>query len=253
MDKMADTALTFEQVSYIFPNETIPFINNLSFSLRSGKMYALVGSSGCGKSTLFRLITGLLEPAAGAVCVSGASSHQAGSACAYMPQRDMLLPWRTVEDNVALPLELARVPVAQRHRRVTEMLDRVGLTGYGEKYPNELSGGMRQRAAFARTLLTERDLLLLDEPFSALDALTRMDMQDWLRAMLRVLEKTVILITHDVEEALYLADEVLVIADQPVTTLRRYELSGRTERTRSDVYAMRSLQETLLTMIRGTV
>ena len=182
-------------------------LDGLDMSVREGEVVALVGPSGCGKSTLLELVAGLQEANEGALEVRGEA--------AYMPQRDLLLPWRDALGNAALALEAAGVKRREARRRAAPLLERLGLGQFEHARPHELSGGMRQRVAFVRTLVTGRPLLLLDEPFGALDALTRAAMQDWLAAALQAEPRTVLLVTHDVTEALLLADRVAVLSPRP--------------------------------------
>ncbi len=173
--------LEFQNVSYQYPSEDFDIIDHLSFAVEPGSFHCIIGISGCGKSTIFRMTNGLLKPKAGTILVEGKPIAGRKRYCGYMPQKDLLFPWRTVGENVALPLEIqGELTRAERRDRAEAALADVGLAGCGSKMPDELSGGMRQRAAFARTMLTGCDLLLLDEPFSALDFLTRISMQEWL-------------------------------------------------------------------------
>jgi len=191
--------------------------------VEAGEFVTLVGPSGSGKSTLFNLVAGLLEPDEGEVWLDGRLPRVRTGNFGYMPQRDLLFPWRSVTDNVAIPLELEGVNRGAARVRADAMLARFGLEEFGGFYPAALSGGMRQRAALLRTILTQRDVLLLDEPFGALDALTRRELQDWLLELWREYSKTIFFITHDVEEALYLGDRVFVLSSRPghiVETLR---------------------------------
>jgi NitT/TauT family transport system ATP-binding protein len=172
----------------------------------------IVGRSGAGKSTLLSLVAGLDEPDAGTVDVAGATGVRERLArCALMPQRDCLLPWRTALDNAGLALENRGVARPAARRRAQPLFERLGLGGAEQLPPTRLSGGMRQRVAFVRTLLAEKDVLLLDEPFGALDAITRAELQEWLAQALAVEPRTVLLVTHDVEEALLLCDRVVVL------------------------------------------
>ena len=180
-----------------------------------GEFVALVGPSGCGKSTLLNVIAGLLEPDEGEVWLDGAPAARRLGRVAYMPQRDALLPWRSVLDNAALGLEVAGGSRGEARERARRLLPRFGLAGFGDRYPSALSGGMRQRAAFLRTVLSERGVLLLDEPFGALDALTRRSLQEWLLDLWADLGRTILMVTHDVEEALLLADRVAVMTARP--------------------------------------
>jgi ABC-type nitrate/sulfonate/bicarbonate transport system ATPase subunit len=189
---------------------------DLSLSCEPSEVLGVVGPSGCGKSTLLELICGLAEPSAGVVTVGGCPvGRERLRRCALMPQRDLLLPWRSALDNAALALELAGSSRRQARRRVEPLFERFGLAGFARARPYELSGGMRQRVAFLRTLLAGKPLLLLDEPFGSLDSITRADMQEWLAATLGEEPRTVVLVTHDVEEALFLCDRVLVLSGRP--------------------------------------
>jgi ABC-type nitrate/sulfonate/bicarbonate transport system ATPase subunit len=177
---------------------------------------AIVGPSGCGKSTLLNMICGLDEPTAGTIQVLDATSAaQRLRRCAWMPQRDLLLPWRDVLGNAALALENCAFPPAAARRQVAPMVARFGLAGFEDKPPRELSGGMRQRVSFLRTLVAGKEVLLLDEPFGALDSITRGDLQQWLRGALDEEPRTVVLVTHDVEEALLLGRRVAVMSPRP--------------------------------------
>ena len=173
----------------------------------------VVGRSGSGKSTLLSLVAGLDEPDAGTIAVGGETRARDRLArCALMPQRDCLLPWRSALDNAALALENAGVPRGEARSRAAPLFARLGLAGAERLRPAKLSGGMRQRVAFLRTLLADKPVLLLDEPFGALDAITRAELQEWLADALAVEPRTVVLVTHDVEEALLLCDRVLVLS-----------------------------------------
>jgi ABC-type nitrate/sulfonate/bicarbonate transport system ATPase subunit len=173
----------------------------------------IVGRSGAGKSTLLSLVAGLDEPDAGRVAVAGETAARERLArCALMPQRDCLLPWRTALDNAGLALENAGLPRGEARRRAAPLFERLGLAGSELLRPEKLSGGMRQRVAFLRTLLADKPVLLLDEPFGALDAITRAELQEWLAGALAAAPRTVLLVTHDVEEALFLCECVFVLA-----------------------------------------
>ncbi len=191
-------------------------LEGVDLTVRQDEVLAVVGPSGCGKSTLLELIAGLQEPDEGSVSVAGASGAAARrAACAFMPQRDLLLPWRDALANAALALECQGVPRAQARRRAEPLFERFGLAEFEHARPAELSGGMRQRVAFLRTLLPGRQVLLLDEPFGALDSITRASMQRWLAGALAQEPRTVLLVTHDVEEAVFLADRVAVLSPRP--------------------------------------
>jgi ABC-type nitrate/sulfonate/bicarbonate transport system ATPase subunit len=183
-------------------------VEGLDLEVRAGETVAVVGPSGCGKSTLLELLAGLQQPDAGRV-------DGGGEACAFMPQSDLLLPWRDALSNAGLALECAGASKAEARRAAAPLFERFGLKDFEDAYPRQLSGGMRQRVAFLRTLLAGRPALLLDEPFGALDSITRASMQEWLTGALAEEPRTLVLVTHDVEEALYLADRVAVMSPRP--------------------------------------
>lgn len=244
-------ALDVRGLTYRFDPDSLLF-DNLSFSIQKGEFVSLLAPSGVGKTTLFRLIAGLLEPDAGEIRLSGGESALPGAEAGtgagvqlgtgsgltapprgkpkrlglagYMPQRDGLMPWRTVLDNAALGLEVAGMPKGEARRRVRELLPSFGLEQSADRLPAELSGGMRQRVSFLRTLLAGQELLLLDEPFSALDAMTRLDMQEWLLQVWEEHRKTILFITHDVDEALFLSDRVLVACTSPIGRLEEFRV-----------------------------
>ena len=188
-------------------------LDGLSLRVRPREVVAVVGPSGCGKSTLLELVAGLQQPNAGHVSVGDAEDRRV--ACAYMPQRDLLLPWRDALGNAALALECQGVSKDEARRRAEPLFERFGLAEFERTRPAGLSGGMRQRVAFLRTLLPGRPVLLLDEPFASLDSITRSSMQQWLADALVAEPRTVLLVTHDVEEAVFLADRVAVVSPRP--------------------------------------
>jgi NitT/TauT family transport system ATP-binding protein len=183
-------------------------LDGVDLEVRSGEAVAVVGPSGCGKSTLLELLAGLQAPDGGRV-------EGGGDACALMPQSDLLLPWRDALSNAGLALECAGASKAEARRAAAPLFERFGLKDFEDAFPRQLSGGMRQRVAFLRTLLSGRPALLLDEPFGALDSITRASMQEWLVETLAEEPRTLVLVTHDVEEALYLADRVMVMSPRP--------------------------------------
>jgi NitT/TauT family transport system ATP-binding protein len=193
-------------------------LDGLDLNLPAHGRLGIVGRSGAGKSTLLGLVAGLDEPDDGTIAVFGDVSPAGRLArCALMPQRDCLLPWRTALDNACLALENQGLPRAEARRRARPLFARFSLAGAESLRPVRLSGGMRQRIAFLRTLLAGKDVLLLDEPFGALDAITRSELQEWLTGLLAVEPRTVVLVTHDVEEALLVCDRVIVLSDGRVT------------------------------------
>ncbi len=248
--------LRFDNVSYQYPGEDFDIIDGLSFSVEPGSFHCIVGVSGCGKSTIFRMINSLLPPKAGTISVNEKPITAREHYCGYMPQKDMLFPWRTIGENLALPLEIQRgYTKAQQRDMIDATLADVGLDGCRDKRPDELSGGMRQRAAFARTMLTGSDLLLLDEPFSALDFLTRISMQEWLLEQWQRHKKTILFITHDVEEAIFLSSSVLVVEKTPIHALREIPVPMSYPRTRQDLIRpeVAALREQLVEMLRKQV
>jgi ABC-type nitrate/sulfonate/bicarbonate transport system ATPase subunit len=214
--------IALESVSKTFTGEGRPVqaLRDVSMQVQPGEFVTIIGPSGSGKSTLFNLIVGLLEPDSGTICIDGDICAERTGRVGYMPQRDLLLPWRSVLDNAIIPLEIRGTQRDAARQRARDLLPLFGLEDFAGEYPSTLSGGMRQRAALLRTILTDRDVLLLDEPFGALDALTRRELQDWLLGVWREFGQTVVFITHDVEEALYLGDRVLVLSERPGTVTR---------------------------------
>jgi ABC-type nitrate/sulfonate/bicarbonate transport system ATPase subunit len=200
-------------------------LERIDLESESGEVIGIVGPSGCGKTTLLELVAGLRPADRGTISVGGRSTPaERLERCAYMPQRDLLLPWLSAVDNAALALRIARVPRAEAQHRASSHFERLGLAGFEATRPAELSGGMRQRVAFLRTLMAGRPVLLLDEPFASLDAITRAEMQSWLASVLREDRHAVLLVTHDVEEALYLSDRVLVLSPRPARVTDRIEI-----------------------------
>jgi ABC-type nitrate/sulfonate/bicarbonate transport system ATPase subunit len=214
---MSTPRIELRNVSKTFAgiDRAVPALEDVSFKVMPGEFVTIIGASGSGKSTLFNLCVGLLEPDSGEILIDGKKPQNRAGMVGYMPQRDLLLPWRSVLDNVIVPLEIQGVPKKESCQRAQTMLPRFGLETFENEYPAALSGGMRQRAALLRTWLMGRDTLLLDEPFGALDALTRKELQNWLLEVWQEFERTVMFITHDVEEAVYLADRVIVLSARP--------------------------------------
>jgi NitT/TauT family transport system ATP-binding protein len=195
--------------------ETKPILANVNLKIAPGEFVCIVGSSGCGKTTLIRILDGLIQPSAGRVLIDGAAVSSPGPDRGFVFQQDSLLPWRTVLDNVLFGIEVLKVPRAQAEKTARDLIRLVGLAGHEGFYPHQLSGGMRQRVNIARALAIDPDVLLMDEPFAALDAQTRETMQRELQAIWERKRKTVVFITHQIDEAIYLADRVLVLGGQP--------------------------------------
>jgi len=203
-------------------------IDRLDLAVPGHGVLGLVGPSGCGKSTLLELVSGLQEPAEGEIELGEAADANGRLArCAYMPQRDLLLPWLSAIDNAALALRNRGVRRGAARREAAQLFERFGLGGFERSSPAELSGGMRQRVAFLRTLVAGKPVLALDEPFASLDAITRGEMQEWLARALRTDPRTVVIVTHDVEEALYLCDRVAVLSARPATIVAELSAPGR--------------------------
>jgi NitT/TauT family transport system ATP-binding protein len=207
-------AVRVERLTHSF--DELKAIDALTLAAAEGEVLGIVGPSGCGKSTLLELIGGLRRADQGTIEVDGVDSDSERlSRCAYMPQRDLLLPWLSAIDNAALAARNRGASRAEARRAAHPLFERFGLAGFERARPFELSGGMRQRIAFLRTLLADKPVLLLDEPFASLDALTRAEMQEWLAEALAAESRSVILVTHDVEEALYLSDRMAVLSSRP--------------------------------------
>ncbi|MFB6291724.1 MAG: ABC transporter ATP-binding protein [Candidatus Bipolaricaulia bacterium] len=185
-------------------------LKGIKFEINTSGFVTFLGPSGCGKSTLFKIVLELLSPDSGRIDRGYRSSG-------YLPQEGLLFPWKNVMENIELPLELKGVGKKERRKRVRENLEDFGLSGFEEAYPHQLSGGMRQRAALLRTILTDAPVLFLDEPFGSLDALTRDRIQRWLLDLLSDLNRTILFITHDLEEGLFLSEKIIVLSDRPAT------------------------------------
>ncbi|WP_413537210.1 ABC transporter ATP-binding protein [Carnobacterium divergens] len=203
--------LRVESISFAYSKKKI--IEELSFQVDKGEFVTILGPSGCGKSTILKLLTGLKQKQNGRILVDGKAVEGLSLKFSYMPQEDLLLEWETVLQNVCLYQRIHKEKYKQEE--VMQQLEAFGLKGYENAYPSELSGGMRQRVAFLRTVRCDADILLLDEPFGALDVITRGEMQAWLRTLRQTVNKTVLLVTHDIDEALYLSDRILIVGGSP--------------------------------------
>ena len=201
--------------SYHSPDGETPALSHISFTVPTGEFLAIVGPSGCGKSTLLSLLCGLIEPEEGSVLMDGIPIKEGHAGIGYMLQKDHLFEWRTIYGNVSLGLEIQKKLDNQAHNHLKEMFTTYGLKGFETAHPSELSGGMRQRAALIRTLALKPDLLLLDEPFSALDYQTRLSVCDDISSIIRHTGKTAILITHDLSEAISTADRIIILSRRP--------------------------------------
>lgn len=202
-------------------------LDGVSFHALPGEFVSVIGPSGCGKSTVFNILAGLDTPDDGQVEIGGIPVEPAGGGrakCAYMPQKDLLFPWRSVLDNTTLGLEVHGIPRKEARERARALFPVFGLAGFEDARHSQMSGGMRQRAAVLRTVVQELPLLLLDEPFGALDSLTRTEMQNWLQEVWQQYRWTVLMITHDIREAIYLSDRVIVLSARPATVRREVQV-----------------------------
>lgn len=219
--------LRIDHISYTYHSlegET-PALLDVSFHVNDGEFLSVVGPSGCGKSTLLSLIAGLLTPSCGSIYINGKDIKSSGKNIGYMLQKDHLLGWRNTINNVTLGMEIQNKLTDNSYIQVNDMLYTYGLITFKNSYPSELSGGMRQRAALIRTLLLEPDILLLDEPFSALDYQTRLEVADDIWGIIRKEKKTAILITHDISEAISMSDRIIVLSDRPGTVKRIFDIN----------------------------
>ena len=230
----ASSALAVEGVSKAFPQRgkpPLPVLDHISLQVAAGEFVSVVGPSGSGKSTLLSIIAGLDEPTEGSITLESNPDAPRLGEIGYMPQRDLLLPWRNALDNALAGMQVQGVPKHEARQRAHELFEQFGLAEFEHSAPHELSGGMRQRVAFARTVLAARNLMLLDEPFGALDALTRLAMQRWLLNIWGQLGKSAILVTHDPEEALLLADRIYVLSARPARVVLTLEVTLPRPRT----------------------
>jgi NitT/TauT family transport system ATP-binding protein len=214
----------------------IPVLNGLNLDIHRGSFTAFIGPSGCGKTTILNLLADVVTPSSGEVLIQGASPKKTTARAGYMLARDALLPWRSVQKNVELPLELrGHLKAGDRHRVAQNLINRVGLVGYEKHTVHQLSHGMRQRVSLARILAFDPDMLLMDEPFSALDAQTRMRAQEFFLEVWQRDRKTVLLVTHDIQEAIFMADEVLVFSPRPATVIGRFTVDFERPRAIEDL------------------
>lgn len=244
--------LDFNKVSFAYEHYE-PTILDLSFSIDRPKSVSIIGSSGCGKTTIFKLILSLLAMQDGQILYKGQDIKTLKSYAGYMPQKDLLFPWKNIEKNLSVPLDIQGVSKEEKKEKIQTILEKMNLLDIKNKFPYQLSGGMRQRISFARTILTDSDLLLFDEPLSALDYITRVSMQEWLLEELSQFEnKTAIFITHDIQEAIFLSDEILIVKDTPITTLEKVLVDLPKKRTRDmlDEKNMVELKKYILSVIK---
>lgn len=256
---MSKAVVKLSNVSFHYQNglstRAVPILENFDLDIYENEFVSIIGASGSGKSTLFRIITGLEQPEDGEVFINGLAHDTRLGLVGYMPQQDLLMPWRTILQNVALPLELKGMKPDAIEAEVLPLLEDFGLKGVERKYPADLSGGMKQRVSFLRTILTGSNVLLLDEPFSALDAITRLMMQEWLLDQWEKRRKTVLFITHDVNEALFLSDRIFVFKDTPTAKLEEVQVPLNRPRSFAELNSseMINLREYLIDILRMKV
>lgn len=226
-------------------------LSSLSLHVKHGEFVSLIGPSACGKSTLLHIIAGLTEPTAGKVRIDGKSRESRLGKSGYMPQKPLLLPWLTVQQNVMLGSRLQNQPAELAAHTAGELLEKFGLTDFADQYPSVLSGGMAQKAALLRTMISHEDFWLMDEPFGALDAITRLSMQLWLMEVWRDMDATALLVTHDIREAILLSDRIYVLSKRPGTVIKEVRVDLPRPRrkeflARTDILSLETELENLL-------
>ena len=217
-------------LTYQTATDEINAINGLSFDCLEGDFVSIIGPSGCGKTSILSMIAGLLEPSSGSIRIDGKEVTKTNSSLGYMLQKDHLFPWRTIEKNVYLPLEIKKINTKENRDYANYLLDKYGLKDFKKKYPEQLSGGMRQRVALIRTLVSNPKILLLDEPFSALDSQTRLSVNNDVYQIIKQEKKTTVLVTHDISEAISMSDIIIVLSDRPskVKNIHKPNIEGDT-------------------------
>ena len=211
--------LRVHELSKSFGEKSV--LDNVTLSVDEGEFVSVLGPSGSGKSTLFHLIGGISHPDTGDIYLDGKQINGKRGSISYTPQSPSLLPWRTVLQNVVLGAEISGV---KNEEAALEMIERAGLTGYERAYPHELSGGMKQRVAFIRSLLSPQSIICLDEPFSALDEFTRLEMQKWLLSIWKEYKRSILFVTHNIDEAIYLSDRIIVLSTNPATVKKEFSI-----------------------------
>lgn len=222
-----DKIIEIKNVSLTYHSEKFETqaLKDLNIDINKGEFISIVGPSGCGKTTILSIISGLLKPSGGTVLVNNAKPDLKSAQCAYMFQKDNLLPWRTIEKNIYFGLEIQRKNTKENKKYAIDLLKKYGLDGFSKKRPDELSGGMRQRVALIRTLALKPNILLLDEPFSALDFQTRLSVCDDVASIIKKEEKTALLVTHDIYEAISMSNKIIVLTARPGTVKSVYKLN----------------------------
>jgi ABC-type nitrate/sulfonate/bicarbonate transport system ATPase subunit len=252
---MSKGGLRLQNIRFSFgkDGQRVDVIDGIDLAAGENEFIALVGPSGCGKSTLFHAIAGLIRPSSGAVVLNGQDITGTAGHVAYMMQKDLMLAWRTVTENVILGAEINGQDKKRTRAEAQTLMRRFGLSGFEDYYPAALSGGMRQRAAMLRTVLCNKPVMLLDEPFAALDALTRTDMREWLLGIWQEFRRTVVLVTHDVEEAIFLADRVYVLSPRPARITGVIDVPFSRPRSAEDIALPQfvQLKRDLLELVRA--
>ncbi len=229
-----NTKIEIKNLSKTFTRnkEKLEVLREINLVICENQFVSLIGPSGCGKSTILRILAGLENDFSGEILLNRQKISNSSSQFCYMPQKDLLMPWRTVYENIILPLEIKGELDSAETLGVANLIKEFGLEGFENFYPSEISGGMKQRAGLLRTFLMNNDTMLLDEPFGALDEITRMNMQEWLLKVLSEHKKSVLFITHDIEEAIFLSDRVYVLSDRPATVVKTLDIEFPRPRTR---------------------
>lgn len=241
--------LVLDRLSFAYEEKNI--LKELSLQVAEGEFVSILGTSGSGKSTILNLLAGIIQPKAGEIRVDNQKVEGICNQFAYMPQNDLLFPWETILENVCLYGKI-HGHYAEAKEQALQWFSLFGLEGYEKAYPDQLSGGMRQRAAFLRTALCKADILLLDEPFGALDVISRGEMQDWLVRMRKQLNRTTLLVTHDIDEAIYLSDRILILAGQPAQIVQEISLTHNL-RNRQWLYEQGELRAQIYGAIKGAL
>lgn len=219
---MTNPIISLKNINHSF--EDIAVLNDITFDVAKHEFVSVIGPSGCGKSTLFKILTKIITDYEGDIKIHNKNLAEYKEGIGYMPQKDLLLPWRTLTSNITLPLEIAKKDV--NNDQINSLIKTFGLSGFESHYPHQLSGGMKQRAALLRTFLMGNDIMLLDEPFAALDYLTKRKLQAWFKDLFATLETTALFITHDIEEAINLSDKVIVLSALPASILKIIPTKG---------------------------
>lgn len=238
------TKIYMKNVKKTFKEEDreLAVLKDINVVLNKGEFVSIIGPSGCGKSTIFHILTQIVKQDEGRVEIDGIPIDQVKKGMGYMPQKDLLMPWRTLMENASMPLEIQGVKKEPRVKKIKELLPLFGLSGFESSYPYQLSGGMRQRAALLRTILIDSDVLLLDEPFAALDAINRSNMQEWLLDIWQEFKHSVFFITHDVEEAIYLSDRIYILSHRPARVIEEIKIAFPRPRKREMILTAEFLE-----------